>query len=252
MIGLWLPLVLAPARAAMPPILAQAVARNRAEAEHWAYTETIRVTDERGREQGVTILRVDPSLPYPEQYRPLQVGGHAPKAADLKEFRQLGEKIGRERADRPADAPPEIEVNGMTATILLDAARLVAEDARDWVYRLPLATSASSALPVQKLELLLRISKATRGYDSATLRLTAPWRTHIVVLVRQGQLDLQWGVIDPARSPLMVEEHGTLAASILFVHLGGWTKVTRTDFKRVTPYADRFGVKLGPLRVLPF
>ncbi|HZZ57034.1 MAG TPA: hypothetical protein VFE31_04330 [Opitutaceae bacterium] len=238
--------------AAVPPVLQEAVTRNRAEAEHWAYTETIRGTDERGRPVGATILRVDPSLPYADQFQPIEVEGHAPAASDRRDFRRLGERIGRELAERPPDAPAQIEVGGMKAVIRLDAARLVAEDARDWAYALPLEPVAGSDLPVKKLQLILRISKATRGYDTATLRLIAPWRTHLVFKVTAGQLDLRWAVVDPKHPPLMVEERGSLAVSVLFLHVGGWLTVQRADFKRVTPYADRFGVKVGPLRALPF
>lgn len=245
-------LVLCALLAAVPPVLQEALTRNRAEAEHWAYTETIRTSDDQGRPQGPTILRVDPSLPYPEQYRPIEVEGHAPRPRDLRQFRHLGETIGKELAERAPDAPPEIEVGEMKAVIRLDAARLVAEDVGGWTFLLPLEQTAGPTLPVDKLELTLRVSKATRGYESARLRLTAPWRTKLVIKVTEAHLDLHWAVVDPAHSPLMVEERGTLAAAILFLHRGGWMEVRRSDFKPVTPYAERFGVKVGPLKVLPF
>ncbi|HEY3757875.1 MAG TPA: hypothetical protein VGL42_17095 [Opitutaceae bacterium] len=236
----------------MPPILQSAFTHNRAEADHWAFTETIRTTDYRGRETGATIVRVDPSLPYAEQFRPIQVSGHAPTTKDRQDFERLGDSIGKQEADRPADAPPEIQVNDMKAAVDVDSATLVGEDARTWSFRLPLKAEAKSSLPTEKLELILRVSKSTLGYDSASLRLISPWRTRIVVKVNEAHLDLRWNLVDPKHSPLMVAEDGTMSASILFVHRGGWLKVRRTDFKRVTPFADRFGVKLGPLKVLPF
>ena len=42
------------------------------------------------------------------------------------------------------------------------------------------------------------------------------------------------------------------SGSILFVKVGGSYAATRTDFKRVTPYAERLKVKLGEMKFLDY
>jgi hypothetical protein len=53
-----------------------------------------------------------------------------------------------------------------------------------------------------------------------------------------------------AAQPSVITASGT--GKILFFRVGGSAHVTWTDFKRVTPYNDRFVVELGELKVLDF
>ena len=46
--------------------------------------------------------------------------------------------------------------------------------------------------------------------------------------------------------------HIDYSASVLFVKKADSFEATRADFQRVKPYSERFGVKIGPLRALPF
>lgn len=39
---------------------------------------------------------------------------------------------------------------------------------------------------------------------------------------------------------------------MLFVPVGGRMEIRRTDFKRVTPYDERFQVQIGPLKAIDF
>ena len=45
---------------------------------------------------------------------------------------------------------------------------------------------------------------------------------------------------------------GDATATILFMKFGGSLDLRRTDFKRVRPYSERFGVKIGPMKALEF
>ena len=56
----------------------------------------------------------------------------------------------------------------------------------------------------------------------------------------------------PAHDPVPVSATGDASATILFMKFGGGFEVKRTDFVRVKPYSERFGVKIGPMKALDF
>jgi len=52
--------------------------------------------------------------------------------------------------------------------------------------------------------------------------------------------------------PAIAKVEASGSATVMFVPFGGRAEAMRSEFKRVTPYDDRFVVKPGPLRTIDF
>ena len=83
----------------------EAVKNTTQDTEHWAYTETTVMKSTKGKVREETVVRFDPSRPWPEQYTPLKIEGKAPSGKQLKKYRERGEKRG-ERLARTAEPAP--------------------------------------------------------------------------------------------------------------------------------------------------
>ncbi len=80
----------------------------------------------------------------------------------------------------------------------------------------------------------------------------AAFRVKLVVKVKTGEASIDFGAVDPARDPIPVQMSGDATATVLFLKFGGSFDVKRTEFQRVKPYSERFGVKIGPMKALDF
>ena len=56
--------------------------------------------------------------------------------------------------------------------------------------------------------------------------------------------------MDPAYPPVISSITGNLGLSILFIPVDATFANTRTEWKRVKAYDERFSVKLGPMQFL--
>jgi hypothetical protein len=74
----------------------------------------------------------------------------------------------------------------------------------------------------------------------------------LVVKVKTGEANIDFVRVDPAHNPVPAGISGDATATVLFMKFGGGFDLKRTDFKRVKPYSERFGVKIGPLKALDF
>lgn len=241
-----------------PPLLHAALGRLAGDFDRWAYTETRLRTDEQGVPQPETVIRFDPSQPYAEQYRPLKIKGRLPTERQLREYRRRGvkrgEKLAREEAEGkiPGSELPRFSVNGGNAAIDLARATVVGESATSVTYEVPLRYDGRGNLPVEKLQLLARVNKAQRAFENVALKVRSAFRVKLVVKVRTGEANLDFASVDPAQAPVLTAVSGDATATVFFVKFGGSFDVKRTDFRRVKPYSERFGVKIGPLKALDF
>lgn len=64
--------------------------------------------------------------------------------------------------------------------------------------------------------------------------------------------DLAFATVDPKCGPVLVGGRGTGTGAQLFLKAEVSNERTCTDFQQVTPYDERFGVKIGNLKVLDF
>ncbi|MBS0662631.1 MAG: hypothetical protein JSR48_05160 [Verrucomicrobia bacterium] len=242
----------------VPPLLYDALAKLAQNFDRWAFTETLQVMDDKGRKKHEAIVRFDPSKPYAEQFHPLSINGKPPTERQLKEYRKRGEKRGdkllKEEAEgkTPASEVPRFNINGGSASIDLGRATVVAEDEHTVTYEVPLKNDDRATIPVERFQLLGRVNRSTHAFENVSLRLKAAIRMKLIVKIKSGEASVDFGPVDATHAPVVKSVTGEAAASVLFLKFGGTVDVKRGDFKRVKPYGERFGVKIGPLKALDF
>jgi hypothetical protein len=249
----------APLRAELPELLNEACMNVSRDTERWAYTETTITTDQKGRSKGETVVHVDPSKPYAEQFTPIKINGKAPTERQLKQYRSKGERHGqelerRERQGRPEHPvePPRININEATGALDLDHITVVEENAQSITYEIPLHPDDRHRLPLEKLQLWLRVRKEQHTLENVTIRVRSPFRVKVVAKINAGEFGMDFATVDPQFAPPLTALHGDLAASMLFMKASAKVEMKRTDFQRVKPYNDHFQVKVGPLQFIIF
>lgn len=242
----------------MPPLLMDALQKIAANFDRWAYTETHMMTDEHGVPQPETVIRFDPSKPYAEQYLPLKIKGKPPTEKQLQGFRQRGEKRGEKLAKEeaegkaPGSALPRFTMGSSTASIDLVHATVAREDRNSVTYEVPLRNDGRGTLPVDKFQFFARVNRATHAFENVSLKVRSAFRVKLVVKVKSGEGSVDFAAVDPTHDPVPVAMSGDATATILFVKLSGGFDAKRTDFARVKPFSERFGVKIGPMKALDF
>jgi hypothetical protein len=237
----------------------------------WAYTETRTGVGRDGKALAESSARFDPSVVYAEQYKPILVRGKAPTEKQLKEAADRGEREGKRRFDEreklaamaafPTNDPERNEkpeeihlwVAGKKATPLIDQAKVVAEDATSVTYEVPMIPEKGAAKLLEKFELTARVNKATRDFERATIRQREAVRVKVIAKIADANLTIDFSTPDPRYPsvPTRFTSHGSVA---LFFGKAksGRVQMERTDLRHVTPYDDRFDVKLGPVRTIEF
>jgi hypothetical protein len=246
------------ADAGVPPLLLDALGRVTRNFDRWAYTETRMATDEHGVPKAESVFRFDPSKPFAEQYRPLKIDGKPPTERQLKDYRRRGEKRGEKFAKQEAEGKtpgaelPRFGIGGSTASIDLVHAVVASETAGSVIYEVPLRNDGHGTLPVEKFQLFARVNRSSHAFENVALRVRSAFRVKLVVKVKTGEASIDFAAVDPQHDPVPVEMAGDATATILFMTFGGSFDVKRTDFLRVKPYGERFGVKIGPMKALDF
>lgn len=243
----------------MPAPLDAALKRGTEEFERWAYTETAVTRDRAGKaRKGETIVRVDPSKPYEEQFTPLKIDGKEPTEKQRAKYRQRGIAHGKELEEETAKAasgvepPVSINMGDRRATVDFANARLVSETGSLLTYELPLRPVGEKGLAVEKFQLVVRVDRDRQSIEHAALRLIAPLRVMMVAKVERGEMTASFTTVDPKLPSVLSAVRMTYSASALLVKKADTFETTRADFQRVKPYSEKFGVKIGPLRALPF
>lgn len=230
-----------------------AIKNTEQEPNRWAYTETTVKQFSKGKEKGATVVRVDPSKPYAEQFRPLQIEGKPPTEKQLKKYRERGEKRAKQLASGAADplTVGTAPAKSKEKTMKLDTERpqVVNDDGDTLVFQVPLIDHGTG-VPVDKLQVRVVVAKADRHIRHASLRVLESFRVKLVAKVKAGEGSIDFAVVDPAYGPVMTAATGSFGASLMFVPVNGVFSSTRTEWKRVKPYDERFGVKIGPLKAL--
>jgi len=131
-------------------------------------------------------------------------------------------------------------------------ARLVNEAGSLLTYELPLLPVENNGFPVKKFQLVVRVDRDRQSFEHAALRLIAPLRVMLVAKVQSGEMTASFTTVDPKLPSVLSTMRMDYSASVLLVKKAEIFETTRADFQRVKPYSEKFGVKIGPLRVLPF
>ena len=228
--------------AAVPSLLEAALQKLQADENHWAYTQTTQVFDRQGEpEDGVTVERFDPSLPYDQQWTLLQQDGRAPTARE--------ERAWRKRKDREMKRREE---KSLGEIMDLERAREVERYAGQVVFEVPLQPGASRRLPAEKFAVLMAVDESSATLSEFMLKTTDSFRALGVAKVDRIEIKADFAMVDPQYVPQPRRIVASGAGRLLFFRVGGSAEITWSEFKRVKPYEDRFDVQIGELKVFGF
>jgi hypothetical protein len=252
------------AAAGRPPLLNDAFNAYLEHQGRWAYTETRSGIGRDGKRGGETIVRVDPSLPYAEQYQPIKLAGKSPNEKQLKGWADHGERAAKRRAEQRLKAPAgekpgmrsaeevTIMINGAKFTPDLDHAVVVKQDETSVTYEIPLRKEGGDAGDVfDQWELTARVNQQRRDFELATIRQRKAARVQVIARVADGVSEIHFSQPDPRYPSVPTKVISKFNVALFFgKYRPTSSEEVRTDFKHVTPYDERFGVKLGPMRTM--
>jgi hypothetical protein len=225
--------------AGAPVPLAAAVRKYGADHLRWAYTQRMVIHDRKGRREQEQVARFDPSQPYDVQWTLLEKDGRPATEREIRKHR-------KDRADRARNRKTLGEL------LELGRARVVREDATVLVYEVPLRRGDDTRFPPEKFEVIVHVRMPDETLEMIELRLRDSLRVAGVVKVKNGDGFIRFAPVAEGYSPTVTELSVGAEFSVLLIPMGSRTQATRTDFKRVTPYDERFQVKIGPLKAIDF
>lgn len=229
--------------AGVPAPLAAALRSFGKDAPRWAYTQRFVQYDRKGREDESWVGRFDPSQHYDVQWTLLEKNGKAPTESQQKKFRKERAELERKGRVRLGEA-----LDVKRAILMQDQA-----DAGDQlIYEVPLRPIEGSKFPPEKFQVFVRIDREKHALRAIDLKLRERVRVAVVFNVKAADARIEFAEVLPGAGPAITMIGGGGTASVLLVPVGGRVEATRSDFKRVTPYDDRFVVKPGPLRTIDF
>lgn len=240
-----------PVRAETPPLLAAALKKFLADYDRWAFTQNIVERDDKGKVVSEAVVRFDPSQPYEKQYTALLIDGKPPTEKQLKKYRKQGEKRG-DRAEKAEKEGKEAASRSLGELMDIDHATVYGDDGKSVTFEVPLKKEGNKRLPPEKFLVLVKVGKESQAFESITVNLRAAMRAALVVKVKKAAGRITFAAVDPKFAPAAVSIHGGASGSVMFVSIGRDYDMKLTDFKRVKPYAERFGVQYGPLKALDF
>lgn len=246
------------ATAAELALFKEALQKSAQDTDHWAYTETRSAKGSKGVEQGVTVMRFDPSKPYDEQYTLLSSKGQPPTEKELKKYREMGEKRGKrilaaaEKGANPAK-PREVTLGlgGQKMPIDIEHPLVAGETADEMTFELPLKDTVKE-VPRDKIEILVHVNKGSRLITTVWFRVKESFRMKLVAKIKAGSVKIDFAVVNPEFRPVITSISGDFSASVIFIPVNGVFTQTRSDWQRVKPYHERFQVKMAPLEFLDF
>jgi hypothetical protein len=230
-----------------------------ADQQHWACTWTSVYTFVRDHPEGTTQFLADPSQPYAEQWKPRLISGKPPSEKALQDFRKGGEKHGQDRESKQpsADGLPyqthmvlDYSLVDQRAVAYYDEAVLVRDEGGTEIFDVPL--HSDNPVPVDfwgHFHLVLRINRNLANIEHVSIQLRVPiW----FIKVRDFHIETDFRTVDPAFGAVPAAMDAQIDVAIFFKKYYFRQQCTWADYRRVTPYGDRFNVRIGPLRTLGF
>ena len=126
------------------------------------------------------------------------------------------------------------------------------EDAGTVTYRVPLRKDGTGRIPTEKLKVLLRVNRKRRTLEHISITLKEAFRKAIVTKAEAFDMEVDITAPDPRYGSLPTRIHADFSGSLLFFPVHDVDDVTLSKFRHVTPYDDRFKVRIGPLKALGF
>ncbi len=223
----------------VPTPLAAAIRQYGKDAGRWAYTQRTVEFDRKGMAKEERLVRYDPSQHYDVQWTLLSEDGRDATQGQVDKYR-------RKQAKRAKDRKALGELLDLKHAFLLE------ESGADIVYEVPLLLENNDRLPPEKFQVYVRIDRATESLRLIDVKLRSSFRVAGVAKVKSGEAQIQFARVLPEFGPTVTAIAADGRASVLLVPVGRRMEMSRADFKRVTPYDERFQVKLGPLKALDF
>jgi hypothetical protein len=232
----------------------------------WAYIET-RIGTVDGKVGGETVYRIDPSLPYAEQNQPLKIRGKTPTEKQVKEAAQRAETAAKRRLEhrqKDAEANPtsenptahrsaevKLSVVGRIVTPDLDHAKVVQDNPTSVTYEIPLRAEGKTSSLFDQFELTAQVGKESHQFERAVIRQRSSMRVALIAKLSETVFVFEFTRPDPRFSSVATKFTSDAHFKVLFgkEHIRHSESV-RTELQRVTPYDERFGVKIGPTRTL--
>lgn len=228
-------------------MLENAVRNFAADYSRWACTESTVMRDDKGKTKRESVVRYDPSRPYEEQWTPLSIKGRPPTSREIARYRRRGEQA-RHRDENPEKDPRQ----SLGEVIQFERATIMTDDAQSLTFEVPLSKTNNVRFPPEKFQVFVRVNKTGKTLENVSLRLRESFRMKLLAKVKSGDGSLDFTVIDPKFGPALTSMRGDASVTLFFMNIGGTIDLQRTDFKRVKPFNDRFGVQIGPLKALDF
>lgn len=225
--------------AVAPGPLAQALRRFANDANRWAYTQRTVEYERDGSLKRTTLARFDPSQHYDVQWTLVERDGKAPSDSQQKSFQKRRAKREKER-------------KSLGELMDLSKAVVAFQSSKEIVYEVPLKLENDTRFPPDKFQAFVTVDRAAQRLKLIDVKLREKLRVFGVINVKSGDARLEFTEVLPEHGPALASISAGGAASVLLIPVGGRVDLVRSDFKRVTPYDERFQVKLGPLKAIDF
>ena len=225
--------------AGAPEPLAEALRAFSQERDRWAYTERFTSLNRKGAKKEARVIRFDPSLAPEDRWTLLAEDGGPVDERAQRKFRREMTKAGDKRIK-------------LSEYLQLDRATVVRESPSESVYEVPLRKENNDRLPPDKFQVLVALTPAPWRLAAIDVVLREPMRMALDAKVRSGGARIRFAPADLEHGPVVHAVSGQGEATVLLVRVGGSFSAERSEFKRVTPFAERFQVKMGNLDYLDF
>jgi hypothetical protein len=225
--------------AGAPAPLAEALRAFSQERDRWAYTEHFTSRDRKGATKETRVIRFDPSLAPEDRWALLEEDGRVADERAQRKFRRQMTKDGDKRIK-------------LSEYLQLDRATVVRESPGETVYEVPLRKENNDRLPPDKFQVLVTLSRSPARLAAIDVVLREPMRMALVAKVRSGGASIRFARASEEHGPVVHAVSGQGEATVLLVRVGGSFRAERSEFKRVTPFDERFRVKMGNLDYLDF
>jgi len=224
-------------------LLAGAIQKLIADEDHWAFTQTTQRYDKSGKpDGGTTVERYDPSKPLEQEWQLIQYAGHAPTDLETHIWHWQKEKAMKRHGEKT-----------LGDVLDLDHSTDTSETPASVTFLVPILKGASDRFPADKLEVFMSVDKRLGALTAFSLRPKQPFRYAGVVKVESGDLEGRLDVVQDNTTPALVWWKGSGRLRILgLIPVGIGREASYADFKRVTPFSDRFEVKIGDVKALNF
>lgn len=239
-------LLIGPVLGAGPPLLLEGIRKLQIDVDRWAFIQTQVTRNRSGEIKDQRIIRVDPSLKFEVRRILISVDGREPTDKERKKFQKKREN---DRLKRQRERWKGGTINDK---INLDEATVLSETNRTVVFEVPLVKNEEQQFPPENFQLLITVNRKAEEIEEVSVHLRQHLRKALVARLDSGEMQARFTKVDSVYTAPLTRIHAEGAGTILFIRFGVTHDEERTDFRRVTPWDERFSVEFGDLEFLGF